>query len=92
MYIESSYPQKENDKARLISPEYIASPSGSCVQFFYHMWGVNTGSLNVYLQNGEHIQDTPLWSLKGDQGNFWRPGRATIKASNRFQVYIKRKN
>lgn len=92
MYIEASYPQKENDKARLISPEYTVAPGGSCVQFFYHMWGRNTGALNVYLKEGDNIEGSPLWALKGDQGNFWRPARATVQAANKFQVNKKSTN
>jgi hypothetical protein len=86
MYIETSYPQQENDKARLISPEYTITPGGSCLQFFYHMWGRSTGTLNIFLKEGTNIQDSPLWSLRGDQGDLWRPARATIKAAGQYQV------
>ncbi len=86
MYIETSYPQQENDKARLISPEYQVSAGGSCLQFFYHMWGKSTGALNVILQDGIETQGSPLWALKGDQGNLWRPARATVKAAGKFRV------
>ena len=86
MYIETSFPQQENDKARLISPEYTITPGGSCLQFFYHMWGRSTGTLNVFLKEDTTIQSRPLWSLRGDQGNLWRPARATIEAAGRYQV------
>ena len=86
MYIETSSPQKQGDKARLISPEYQVAPGGSCVQFFYHMWGDSTGALNVYLKAGANIEPRPLWALSGDQGDLWRPARATVKTSGKFQV------
>jgi hypothetical protein len=92
MYIESSFPQQENDKARLISPEYTITTGGSCLQFFYHMWGSGTGTLNVLLMDGADMQPIPLWSLKGDQGDLWRPARATIKAKGQFQVNKKTPN
>ena len=92
MYIEASYPQKENDVARLISPEYTVTPGGSCLQFFYHMWGQTTGTLNVFLKEGDIIQSSPLWSLKGDQGNFWRSARATIKSTGKYRVDITENN
>lgn len=88
MFIEASFPQKENDVARLISPEYIDTPGGSCVQFFYHMWGRTTGALNVFLKEGEIIQSRPLWSLKGDQGDLWRSASATIKSTGKYRVDI----
>ena len=50
MYIETSAPQKLGDKARLITPEYNVAAGGSCLQFFYHMWGSSTGAFNVYLK------------------------------------------
>jgi hypothetical protein len=91
MYIETSYPQVQNDTARLISPEYTVASGGSCLQFFYHMWGSGTGTLNVFLKDGATIQDSPLWTLKGDQGDLWRPARATIQATGKFQVNRKTK-
>ncbi|CAF1552804.1 unnamed protein product, partial [Adineta steineri] len=86
MYIETSAPQKTGDKARLISPEYDVAAGGSCLQFFYHMWGDSTGAFNVYLKVGANLEARPLWALSGDQGDFWRPARATIQTSGKFQV------
>ena len=86
MYIETSFPQVENDKARLVSPAYMHTPGGSCLQFFYHMWGRDTGTLNVFLKDGAEIQANPLWALKGDQGDLWRPARATIRSAGKYQV------
>jgi hypothetical protein len=91
MYIETSFPQKENDKARLISPQYDIASGGSCLQFFYHMWGRDTNTLNVLLKDGNDIQGRPLWALKGDQDNLWRPASATIQAAGKFQVKNKTK-
>ena len=86
MYIETSSPQKPGDKARLISPEYKVAAGGSCLQFFYHMWGASTGALNVYLKVGQTLEGRPLWALSGDQGDFWRPARATIRTNSKYQV------
>jgi len=86
MFIEASYPRVENEKARLISPEYTVGAGGSCVQFYYHMWGQGTGALNVLLKEGDTTQGVPLWSLKGDQDNQWRSARATVQTAGKFQV------
>jgi hypothetical protein len=90
MYIETSDPQKPGDKARLISPEYDVGLGGSCLQFFYHMWGASTGAFNVYLKVGTDIEGSPLWALSGDQGDFWRPARASISTPGKFQVNDKK--
>lgn len=65
-YIESSY-RSNGTKALLNSPIFVknlAAPGG-CLQFYYHMYGEDIGTLNVYL-NGSLI-----WSLTGERGNLW---------------------
>ena len=86
MYIETSSPQKPGDKARLISSTYSVAAGGSCLQFFYHMWGADTGALNVFLKVNNGIEPSPIWALSRDQGDLWRPARATILAADKFQV------
>lgn len=46
-YIESSYPQIHGDKAWLVS-EVLESPTGGCLDFWYHMRGNTTGNMTVY--------------------------------------------
>ena len=38
------------------------------------------------------IQSNPLWALSGDQGDLWRPARATIRTTSKFQVNKKTNN
>ena len=47
MYIETSAPRRPNDKARLSSTTYTKSTNDECLQFYYHMYGANIGTLNV---------------------------------------------
>jgi hypothetical protein len=54
-------------KANLIS-EPFSDNSDGCIYFWYHMFGVNIGSLNVYLVAGN--QKTLLWTLSGQYGKF----------------------
>lgn len=64
MHIETSSPRLQGDKARLVSLEQTSSSSDRCVTFWYHMYGQDTGTLNVYLQtNG--ITGKPVWRKKG---------------------------
>jgi hypothetical protein len=48
MYIETSAPRKQGEKARLISPTFPASKEYNCLQFFYHQYGADIGAFNVY--------------------------------------------
>ncbi|MCJ8731787.1 hypothetical protein PDJAM_G00203550 [Pangasius djambal] len=51
--------------------------SEECWMFWYHMNGRDVGMLNVYLHES-HNSWVALWSRSGDQGERWRPGRATV--------------
>ena len=50
MYIEASSPRRQGDAARLISQSYTPSAAAQCLEFWYNMYGVATGTLNVYFQ------------------------------------------
>ena len=50
------------------------------------MWGADTGALNVFLKVNNGIEPSPIWALSRDQGDLWRPARATILAADKFQV------
>lgn len=47
MYIEATR-KSAGEKARLLSPKASVVDGDSCVTFWYHMYGVNIGQLNVY--------------------------------------------
>ena len=72
-FIESSFPQEQGDNAILVSPPYIYKTSGpKCVELWYHAYGIDTGTLNVYkLQKGGLGNYQKLYSISGDQGPEW---------------------
>ncbi|XP_013397768.1 MAM and LDL-receptor class A domain-containing protein 1-like [Lingula anatina] len=79
MYIEVSAPRKVNDIARLTSPKYKDNQA-MCLQFYYHMYGQDIGTLNVYAKVNQALGGA-VFSMKGDQGNKWQVGQATIPAA-----------
>lgn len=85
MYIETSYPRKKGDKARFISPTYAPVKGGQCFQFWYHMYGQDIGSLNVYIKTGGNLSN-PLWTRSGNRGNVWKVTQVSITASSSFNV------
>ena len=86
VFIESSSPQHSGDKARLISPVYQPSVTGStCVTFWYSMNGRDIGTLNVFPIVANQ-QGRSVWSLGGNQGNQWLRAQATITSSFPYQV------
>ena len=63
VYIETSAPRVLGDKARLISGSFQTSVD-QCVEFWYHMYGRSTGSLNVYLKSGGNL-GSPVFTKSG---------------------------
>ena len=89
MYIETSFPRKQGDKAQFLSPKYPATQTKpKCFNFFYHMYGDHIGSMNIYVKTGLGIGKL-VWNMTGNQGNTWQHGRATVDSgSSPFNVSI----
>ncbi|XP_035658189.1 MAM and LDL-receptor class A domain-containing protein 1-like [Branchiostoma floridae] len=85
MYIETSSPRVPGDAAILASPEFPMTNQQHCLQFYYHMYGQNIGTLNVFIQMGSTL-GSAVWTLTGDQGNQWSPAEVTFNANNAFKV------
>ena len=72
MYIEVSDSSAPGSKAHLASPFITPSNSPRCMEFYFHMWGVNIDMLNVYLVAfGDSLPVDPHVTLFGDRGNQW---------------------
>lgn len=85
MYIETSYPRKNGDKARLVSPSHAPVKGGQCFQFWYHMYGNSIGTLNVYIKIAGNI-GIPVWIRSGNRGNVWKVTQIPITTSSSFNV------
>lgn len=90
MYIESSAPRVTGDKARLVSPVY--PPSGpKCFSFYYHMYGVDTGSLNVYVAlnqtSATFSTEALMWKVSGNNQNQWNFGQFGISTQYTSKPY-----
>ncbi|XP_060031575.1 MAM domain-containing glycosylphosphatidylinositol anchor protein 2 [Erinaceus europaeus] len=95
MYIETSRPRLEGEKARLLSPVFSIAPknpygptnSAYCFSFFYHMYGQHIGVLNVYLRlKGQTTIENPLWSSSGNKGQHWNEAHVNIYPIASFQL------
>ena len=77
MYIETSWPRSNGDKARLLfSPPSWVIGNFSCLKFYYHMYGSSINHLNVF--NG----NTNVFTKSGQQGNRWLFAEVTINVQN----------
>ncbi|KAM5130008.1 MAM domain-containing glycosylphosphatidylinositol anchor protein 2 [Mantella aurantiaca] len=95
MYIETSRPRLEGERARLLSPvfniaqknPYGSSNTAYCFSFFYHMYGRHIGSLNIFLRlKGQTNTEIPIWSASGNKGEQWHQARLTIHPTASFQI------
>ena len=55
-----------------------------CLQFWYHMHGLDTGNLSVYLKTDQ--SESLVWRLSGENGNRWRFGQAALNSQNYYKV------
>jgi len=87
IYIETSSPRRLGDKARLKSPVFQSSNSGTCrMRFFYHMHGVDVNLLNVYIEKYEMGPLTPVWTKNGSQVDSWLRADVALSSSMPFRV------
>ncbi len=74
MYIEASgQSYGDNAKLQLAVP---GSNSSACLKFYYHMYGSDMGTLNVF--NG----NATIFTKSGDQGDRWRKVTRKINLSD----------
>lgn len=84
IFIEASNPRRPGDRAQLRS-QLFNPTSARCINFWYNMYGPNTGNLRVWIQpqNGSNFK---VWDLQGDKGATWLQGRTTFSSKVPFYV------
>ncbi|KAJ9580899.1 hypothetical protein L9F63_023923, partial [Diploptera punctata] len=89
-YIDSSYPRRPGDIARLSSMEFEATGPDSpmCLRFWTHMYGNGIGTLSILLSDTKENKEKVLWSLSGEAGNAWYQAELPISSSNPFMIII----
>ncbi|XP_078033852.1 MAM and LDL-receptor class A domain-containing protein 1 [Augochlora pura] len=89
-YIDSSFPRRPGDRARLLSTSFPAPNADApmCLHFWFHMFGTGIGSLKLFVRHFRSL-DAPLreiWSLNGNAGNTWFVAEITISSLDDFQL------
>ncbi|XP_076114589.1 MAM domain-containing glycosylphosphatidylinositol anchor protein 2-like [Mytilus galloprovincialis] len=95
MFMESSSPMKENDKARILSPYFPATTGGLCFEMWYHMWGAagynQVGRLKIYIkqmgQTGTLSQQT-AFQVSGNQGDEWIKAQFPVGEQTKYFRFI----
>ena len=83
-YLESSSPAKPVQNTILSSELFNSTGSGHCFLFFYHMYGNDIGSLNVYVNTstGKEL----VWTQKGNKGKAWKNGQVDVERPGSYKV------
>ena len=94
LYAEASSPVMAGYRAVLESPLFQATPShGLCMHFWYHMYGRDMGSLNLYINvlsssSPPQASASPIWSQHGDKGDHWLNAQVSVKSSKSFRLSL----
>ncbi|XP_071851180.1 MAM and LDL-receptor class A domain-containing protein 1-like isoform X5 [Apostichopus japonicus] len=88
LYMESSPPRQEGDRARLASPVFDPSPQECQLRFYYHMYGAEIGRLAVYTRTQINGPLTLKWTRIGNFGDFYERGDIILNMDDPFQVII----
>jgi hypothetical protein len=86
IYIETSYPANQGDKARIESPIFDKVTGDFCMEFWYHMYGSSIGTLNIIQKTLQAGTETTVWSLSGNKGDMWKLGRLPIYSDERYSI------
>ena len=93
IFIESSAPRVQGDKARDVSQAFPVQSNDACLSFYFYMYGNDIGSLSVYVLTNTTADsvtnEARLWKLSGAAGNSWQQGQMNIPSqytSKPFQL------
>ncbi|XP_052253855.1 uncharacterized protein LOC127860085 isoform X2 [Dreissena polymorpha] len=89
MFIETSSPRVQNERAWLVSP-LIQYPGShfQCFQFWYHMKGSSVGTLNVYQTQDGLLPGNLIWSLSEHQGPDWLSGQVPLNTTVGYKLVL----
>ena len=87
-YVESSNPNFPNKVFTIYTPTFdISATPGKVLSFWYHMYGISMGDLEVaVITNGTY---TPIDTISGNQGNQWLFAYYPITAVDSFKIAFK---
>ncbi|XP_046406809.1 MAM and LDL-receptor class A domain-containing protein 1-like [Ischnura elegans] len=89
-YIDSSFPRKPGDRARLSSTELEPTDPDSplCLRFWTHLYGNGIGTLSIILRDEREEKEREIWSLSGEAGNAWYQAEVPVSSSNPFKIIL----
>ena len=87
-YIESSYPNYPNKTFISYTPTFdVSATPGKVLSFWYHMYGVTMGDLEIGFLSGSSY--TSLDTISGNQGDQWKLAYYPILSTTPFKIKFK---
>ena len=85
LYIETSGVHKLGDKA-LLQSESVPATNGSCLGFYYHMFGAGIGKLRVSIKSSNSSSRREIWFTSNNHGNQWLFTSITVTSPVMFEL------
>ncbi|KAK7488814.1 hypothetical protein BaRGS_00019949, partial [Batillaria attramentaria] len=83
MYIETSSPRINGDKALLATPTLNWNSPSSCFTFWYSMTGSTVGALELLTAPPDlHNNIRQVWAKSGSQGSGWHQARISVNTAS----------
>lgn len=82
LFIEASQ-RRHGENAEILS-DWLEPNETVCLQFWYHMQGSHVGNLSVFTST--NTTERLAWVQRGEQGDVWISGQATLNEVVRFRV------
>lgn len=85
-HIETSYPAREDDSARMFSLPYTFNKA-NCFSFWYHMYGRDVGKLSMFIRwtDGTEVK---MWSESYDQGDRWFKASVSLDIDQEYIMIL----
>ncbi|KAL3892086.1 hypothetical protein ACJMK2_004323 [Sinanodonta woodiana] len=83
MYAEATY-GLEGDATALIFPEVNTGMKYQSLQFFYHMYGRDIGTLRVALESNN--RESIIWQKSGGQDDIWKRDCVQLPADSKVRI------
>ena len=85
LFLEAS--EKKAVEGAILASSTIGPGKSVCVPFWYHMKGVDIGSLKVYIQKNE--TKTLVCNTTGEQGDKWNFGQVGYTGDSKsYKVWV----
>lgn len=89
IYTEASTSAGNPYKTAILNSPCInfTNSTNSLLEFYYHMFGSNMGTIEVLVSTNNGLSYTTIWSQEGNKGNVWK--KASIDLSSYAGTVIK---